>query len=71
VEQERIEKKYQHLKELYPDEFAQFYEEELAKPSPARGCVIQKPRVVLRWGRGGSVLQPHGDSGLEYVPLSI
>ncbi|MDR0636090.1 MAG: hypothetical protein LBF87_03330 [Treponema sp.] len=22
------------MKELYPDEFAQFYEEELAKPSP-------------------------------------
>jgi plasmid replication initiation protein len=34
VEQERIEKEYQHFKELYPDEFAQFYEEELAKPSP-------------------------------------
>ena len=34
MEQERLEKEYQHMKELYPDEFAQLYEEALDKPSP-------------------------------------
>lgn len=34
MEQERLEKEYQHLKELYPADFAQFYEEALNKPSP-------------------------------------
>jgi hypothetical protein len=34
VDRDLVEKEYQHMKELYPDEFAQFYEEELAKPSP-------------------------------------
>lgn len=30
---DREEKENEHLKELYPDEFAAFYVEELAKPS--------------------------------------
>jgi plasmid replication initiation protein len=34
VEQERLEKEYQHMKERYPDEFARLYEEALNKPSP-------------------------------------
>jgi plasmid replication initiation protein len=56
VRESREEKEYQHLKELYPQEFAELYAEELSKPSflPPESAFRQQAAetVVLAYLRG-------------------